>query len=71
MKQWPDDVESLDSLKDRAKKLIAWLKANYPDQTVLAVGHGIVNKAIQSIYYGKPMNEIQKMTNAEVRKLEL
>ncbi len=71
VKQWPDDVESLDSLKDRAKKLIAWLKANYPDQTVLAVGHGIVNKAIQSIYYGKPMNEIQKMTNAEVRKLEL
>ena len=26
---------------------------------------------IQSIYYGKPMNEIQKMTNAEVRKLVL
>ena len=47
------------------------MRDSFPDQTVLAVGHGIVNKAIQSIYYGKPMNEIQKMTNAEVRKLVL
>ena len=43
----------------------------YPGQTVLAVGHGIVNKAIQSIYFKKPMNEVQKMTNAEVRVLIL
>ena len=41
------------------------------DQTVLAVGHGIVNKAIQSVYTGKPMNQIQRMENAEVRRLEL
>lgn len=71
VKQWPDDIESLESLKSRAKQFIAWLKATFPNQTVLAVGHGIVNKAIQSIYFGKPMNEIQKMTNAEVRKLVL
>ena len=45
--------------------------AQYPDQTVLAVGHGIVNKAIQSVYTGKPMNQIQRMENAEVRRLEL
>ena len=71
VKQWPDDIESLESLKSRAKQFIAWVRDSFPDQTVLAVGHGIVNKAIQSIYYGKPMNEIQKMTNAEVRKLVL
>ena len=71
VKQWPDDIESLESLKSRAKQFIAWLKATFPNQTVLAVGHGIVNKAIQSVFYGKPMNEIQKMTNAEVRKLVL
>lgn len=71
VKQWPDDIESLESLKSRAKQFIAWVRDSFPDQTVLAVGHGIVNKAIQSIYYGKPMNEIQKMTNAEVRKLAL
>jgi hypothetical protein len=38
---------------------------------VLAVGHGIINKAIQSVYFNKPMNEVQKMTNAEVRELTL
>ena len=41
------------------------------DQTVLAVGHGIINKAIQSVYTGKPMNKIQRMENAEIRRLEL
>jgi len=38
---------------------------------VLAVGHGIVNKAIQAVYYGKTMSEIQRMQNAEVRVLLL
>jgi probable phosphoglycerate mutase len=37
---------------------------------VLAVGHGIVNKAIQAVFYGKQMPEIQRMTNCEVRRLE-
>jgi len=68
---WPDDIESLEHLKERASDFLDWVKANYPNQTVLAVGHGIVNKAIQSVYFGKPMNEIQKMTNAEVRLLKL
>lgn len=69
--EWPDDVESLEHMKNRAKEFLAWLKGRYPDKVVLAVGHGIINKAIQSVYYGKPMNEIQKMHNAEVRVLTL
>lgn len=68
---WPDDVETLDHLKQRASEFMDWLKTHYPDQTVLAVGHGIINKAIQSVYYDKPMNEVMKMTNAEVRLLKL
>lgn len=68
---WPDDVETLDHLKHRASEFLAWLKARYPDQTVLAVGHGIINKAIQSVFFDKPMNEVEKMTNAEVRLLKL
>lgn len=69
--EWPDDVESLEHMKSRAKQFMAWLKDCYPDKVVLAVGHGIINKAIQSVYFGKPMNEILKMHNAEVRELEL
>lgn len=71
VKEWPADIEPLDALRERAAQFLTWIRKQYPDQTVLAVGHGIVNKAIQSVYYQKPMKEIQKMTNAEVRRLEL
>ena len=71
VKEWPDDIESLDELIARAKRLLNWIRTEFPNKIVLAVGHGIVNKAIQSVYYGKPMNKIEKMTNAEVRRLEL
>ena len=68
---WPDDIESLEELKSRAQNFLTWLKVTYPDKAVLAVGHGIINKAIQSVYFRKPMNEIAKMDNAEVRVLML
>ena len=68
---WPDDIESLDVLKARAKEFLTWLKEEYPEKKVLAVGHGIINKAIQSVYFDKPMNELKPMGNAEVRMLEL
>ena len=68
---WPDDIETLDAMKARARQFLDFVRDNYPGKTVLAVGHGIINKAIQSVYLGKPMNEIQKMTNCEVRVLEL
>ena len=68
---WPDDIETLDEMKARARRFLDFVRDNYPGKTVLAVGHGIINKAIQSVYLGKPMNEIQKMANCEVRVLEL
>lgn len=66
---WPDDIESLESLKHRAMRFMQYITDNYPGLTVLAVGHGIINKAIQAVYYDKPMNEIPRMENAEVRRL--
>ena len=68
---WPDDIETLENLLSRAGEFIAYVKQTFPGKKVLAVGHGIINKAIQSYYYKKPMNEIQRMQNAEVRILEL
>lgn len=70
-KDWPDDIESIERMKSRAQNFLTWLKVAYPDQVVLAVGHGIINKAIQSVYYKRPMNQIEKMGNAEVRILIL
>jgi len=68
---WPDDIESLDALKERAGKFLAFLREQFPSQKVLAVGHGIINKSIQAVYYGKQMNEVKRMENGEIRVLKL
>ena len=68
---WPDDIETLENLLSRAGEFIAFVKKTYPGKKVLAVGHGIINKAVQAVYYQKSMSEVQRMTNAEVRILEL
>ena len=68
---WPDDIETLENLLSRAGEFIAYVKETFPGKKVLAVGHGIINKAVQAVYYNKSMREIQRMTNAEVRTLEL
>lgn len=68
---WPSDVESLEALKVRAKAFLDYVKEKFSGKTVFAVGHGITNKAIQAVYYNKEMSDIDRMSNAEVRMLEL
>ena len=68
---WPDDIETLENLLSRAGEFIAFVKKTYPGKKVLAVGHGIINKAVQAVYHKKSMSEVQRMMNAEVRILEL
>ena len=64
-------METLDALLSRARAFIAFVKSEYPDRTVVAVGHGIINKAIQAVHYGKEMRDVARMDNAEVRCLML
>ena len=68
---WPDNVETLENLLSRAGEFITYVKVTFPGKKVLAVGHGIINKAIQAVYYRRSMSEVQRMSNAEVRVLEL
>ncbi len=68
---WPDDIESMPDLLARAGRFLDFIRREYPGKTVLAVGHGIVNKAIQAVFYGKPMNEVARMANCEVRRLSV
>lgn len=67
----PDNVEKMEDLLNRAKSFLEWVKTNYQGMTVLAVGHGIINKAIQAVHYGKLTRDIPKMSNAEYRILYL
>ena len=66
---WPDDIESEEALLERARQFLIYMTATYPGKRVVAVGHGIINKAILAVYAQCPMREVQRMLNAEVRVL--
>ena len=66
---WPDDIESEEALLERARQFLIYMTATYPGKRVVAVGHGIINKAILAVYAQCPMREVQRMMNAEVRVL--
>jgi len=68
---WPDDIETIDELKSRAGRFLKYINDEYHGRTVFAVGHGIINKAIQAVLYGKAMKDIPRMENAEVRVLDI
>lgn len=70
-KPWPDNVEPLPKLLERARQFLLFIRTSFPDQQVLAVGHGIMNKAVQAVFYNKEMREIERMKNAEVRVLDI
>ena len=61
---WPDNVEKLGHLLDRARRFLHYIYSEYEGQTVLAVGHGIINKAVQAVYHGCDMKDVTRMTNA-------
>lgn len=66
---WPDDIESEETLLLRARAFLLYITTTYPGKRVVAVGHGIVNKAILAVYARCSMREVQRMMNAEVRIL--
>ena len=68
---FPDNVEKIDDMLRRAEEFLLWIRDNYPCQTVLAMGHGIINKAIQAVYHHQPIQKIPRMDNAECRVLML
>jgi len=69
--KWPDDIETIEALKNRARQFLNLVAQLYPNKTVVAVGHGIINKAVQAVYWNKEMPEVPRMANAEIRELQL
>lgn len=68
---WPDDIETEEALLSRACTFLINMVATYPGKQVVAVGHGIINKAILAVYAQCTMREVQRMMNAEVRILTM
>jgi probable phosphoglycerate mutase len=67
---WPDDIETLEALQQRARQFLSFVQSRYAGQCVLAVGHGIINKAIQAVHFHKTMQQVERMSNCEVRLLK-
>ena len=70
-RKWTDDIETTDAMRQRAEQFISLMRSLYEGKTVAAVGHGIINKVVQSVYFDKPMQDILPMKNAEVRTIIL
>ena len=68
---FPENTETMEHMLGRARQFLDFIRDNYPDSRVLAVGHGIMNKAVQAVVFGKKTSEIVRMENAEVRILTL
>ena len=66
---WPDDIETEEAMMQRAHDFLKKMTATYEGKRVVAVGHGIINKAILAVYASCSMKEVQRMMNAEVHVL--
>lgn len=64
-------AESIEELLMRAERLLTkWLQL-YNDKTIIAIGHGLTNRAIIAVSLGIDIGQVEKMSNAEVRRLEI
>lgn len=71
MKRLPDDVETLDHGMRRAALFVRKLLGRYDGKTVLAVGHGFIDRCIISQIEGVDKSEVKRMENGEVRRIEI
>ena len=68
---FPENMETMDQLRERASRFLDFIRTNYAGKRVVAVGHGIVNKVVQAVLLGKQPGDIVRMENAEVRFFEV
>lgn len=70
----PVDVETEGMLYERANRFVDYLKRHYEGRQVLAVGHGLINRAVQAHIQGvtlQHLRSVPRMENAEVRRFKL
>ena len=68
---FPENVETMEQLRQRAANFLDMMRQDYRGKRVIAVGHGIMHKVIQAVFYDKLTREIPRMANAEIRELIL
>ena len=64
-------AETMEQLAARALAFLQMLSCEYDGKQVLAVSHGLFLRVLQSVLYGVDLHDVEKMNNAEVRKLSI
>lgn len=71
LKYMPDEVESVETMSERARQFLRNVSAEYAGQRVLAVTHGLFARCIQAVFFGKTIRDIPPMSNTETRELTI
>lgn len=74
LSHFPDDVETEVQLYERAAEFVDYVKSQFQGMTILAVGHGLINRSIQAVIESVPLEDIRsvkRMCNAEYRIFEI
>lgn len=67
MAQLPPDVETLPQAMERAAEFAREMLRRFDGQTILAVGHGFIDRCIIAAIEGKDKRLVPRMENAEFR----
>ena len=66
-----DRAETMDALFRRARTFLTDTARRFDGCLVLVVSHGLFCRVLQAACLGKPLREIPRMDNAEVRRVAL
>lgn len=70
----PSGAETPEELRQRAARFLAWLRADFNGQTVAAIGHGVINRAVEAICLNLPteaMLDLPIMGNTECKRFTI
>ena len=66
-----DSAEPIEALLARVERLLLKWQNLYDGETLIAFGHGLTNRAIIAVCTNTDINEVPKMSNAEVRTINI
>lgn len=67
----PTDAETDSQMYARARRVLNHLFDSYPDARIIAVAHGLFNRALLAVSQGGTIREVAPMQNAEVRVIRM
>lgn len=68
---FPPDVETVEAMHDRAARFLQFVSTQYAGSQVVAIGHGLFNRAIRATLSATTIRLTPRMENAEICHLQV